>query len=82
MNLLDSIKSGPGSILFFLIVYLLLGIGLMGLGLFLMGYSKGRVACDPDQQKLNQDQYNGGIASLVFGCIFIIVYHVIKSRID
>ena len=81
MAILDSIKTGPGSILFFLFGYLGLGIGLMSLGLYLMGFSKGRVACDPNQPiSLNTTQYNGGIASLVFGCIFIVTYHVVKSK--
>ena len=52
------------------------------IGLYYFGYSQGRSKCDPHNlEKIDTgDQYRGGMAGLIIGCILIVFYHVNQMR--
>ena len=61
--------------------FLILAIGYISLvvGLYYFGYSQGRSRCDrnkPKRDPVDGDQYRGGMAGLIIGCILIVFYHV------
>jgi hypothetical protein len=72
MNIIESLLYGRLSFLVLLSGYISLFIGL-----YYFGYSQGHAKCDSNNEtSINVDQYRGGIAGIVIGCIFIIYYHV------
>ena len=76
MALLDILTSGKLNILLLFLGYISLTIGL-----YYFGYSQGRSRCDRNRDTpVNADQYRGGQAGIIIGCILIVIYHIIEIR--
>ena len=76
MSILDSFLYGKLSFLVLLIGYFTLVIGL-----YYFGYSQGRTKCDREiPSSINGDQYRGGMAGIIIGCIVIAFYHINQMR--
>ena len=76
MNILQSLLYGKLSFLVLFLGYISLVVGL-----YYFGYSQGRARCDKNvKTSVNGDQYRGGMAGLIIGCILIVFYHVNQMR--
>lgn len=57
--------------------FLVIGYFTLVIGLYYVGYSQGRAKCDkykPDP--IDENQYKGGMAGIILGCIVIVGYHI------